>query len=164
MDNLKYFAHLNDENLVLNITTTYQEIGNNFNSNIKISTEVVNLMVEYIVETETNLGSTEEQINQKVKNYIDGLEQEQVGQIPIEQFNVLQYSLDNSITNNRAEIGYTYNKELNAFIPPQPEETYILNQETFVWEPDLNLTYELHGDGVFYKYNKELNGWTISET
>jgi hypothetical protein len=31
-------------------------------------------------------------------------------------------------------IGYFYNQELNAFIPPKPYESWILNEETWQWE------------------------------
>jgi len=73
---------------------------------------------------------------------------------------LLEYSVgNNSITNNQAAIGFTYDENLNAFIPPQPDPTYILNTQTFEWEPDENLKYDLHGDGKLYRYNKELNGW-----
>lgn len=74
--------------------------------------------------------------------------------------NTIEYSEDTSITNNQPIIGSTYDENLNAFIPPQPDPTYILNAETFEWEPDENLKYDLHGDGKLYRYNKELNGWT----
>lgn len=73
---------------------------------------------------------------------------------------IIEYSDNTSITNNVANIGYTYDDDLNAFIPPQPDPTYILNTQTFEWEPDENLEYDLHGDGKLYRYNKELNGWT----
>lgn len=73
--------------------------------------------------------------------------------------NIIEYSVDNSITNNQPSVGYTYDSNLNAFIPPQPDPTYILNTQTFEWEPDENLEYDLHGDGKLYRYSKEVNGW-----
>lgn len=79
---------------------------------------------------------------------------------PENPVNIIEYSEDTSITNNPASIGYTYDSDLNAFIPPQSDSTYILNTETFEWEPDENLEYDLHGDGKLYRYNKELKGWT----
>lgn len=38
---------------------------------------------------------------------------------------------------NYAGIGYTYNSELDAFIPPKPEgcDSWSLNEETCLWEP-----------------------------
>lgn len=59
---------------------------------------------------------------------------------------------DDSITQNKAEIGYTYDSTLNAFLPPKPDETYLLNEEEFKWYPDPSLEYDLHGDGNLYKY------------
>jgi hypothetical protein len=35
---------------------------------------------------------------------------------------------------NYAGIGYTYNEELDAFIPPKPYESWVLNQGTCLWE------------------------------
>jgi hypothetical protein len=36
---------------------------------------------------------------------------------------------------NYAGIGYTYDPQLNAFIPPQPPEgEWVLNKETCLWE------------------------------
>jgi hypothetical protein len=157
MENLKYFAYLNDENTVVNILVS--NTGQPIENQNEVSTEIMDLMVEYIIETEKNLGSTQKEIDQKITDYLKNTQPNSS-----DEFNILQYSLDNTITNNRAEVGYTYNTELNAFIPPKPDETYILNYETFAWEPNPELSYDLHGDDVLYKYNKELNGWTISET
>lgn len=69
----------------------------------------------------------------------------------------MEFSTDTSITNNQPEIGYKYNESLNAFILPRQNDTYILNTETFVWEPDPNLEYDLYGDGNKYKWE---NGWS----
>lgn len=35
---------------------------------------------------------------------------------------------------NYAGIGYTYDKNRDAFIPPQPFHSWILNEETCLWE------------------------------
>lgn len=35
---------------------------------------------------------------------------------------------------NFAGVGYSYDSERDAFIPPQPSETAILNEETCLWE------------------------------
>jgi len=66
------------------------------------------------------------------------------------------FSTDTSITNNQPGMGYKYNQSLNAFIPPRQNDTYILNTETFEWEPDPNLEYDLYADGTKYKWE---NGW-----
>lgn len=33
--------------------------------------------------------------------------------------------------------GFKYNKEKNVFIPPKPFESWILNEETFQWNPPI---------------------------
>lgn len=35
---------------------------------------------------------------------------------------------------NFAGIGYAYNKQLDAFIPPKPYNSWILNEESCLWE------------------------------
>ena len=69
----------------------------------------------------------------------------------------IEFSTDNSITNNQPGMGYKYDESLNAFIPPRQNDTYILNTETFEWEPDPNLEYDLYGDGNKYKWE---GGWS----
>jgi hypothetical protein len=83
----------------------------------------------------------------------------QVVNIFPENHTIIEFSDDGSITKNYAGIGYTYDNNLNAFIPPKEYENYILNEETFEWEPDENLEYDLHNDGKLYRYSKELDGW-----
>lgn len=36
---------------------------------------------------------------------------------------------------NYASIGYSYNAELDAFIPPKTYESWILNEQTCLWNP-----------------------------
>lgn len=38
---------------------------------------------------------------------------------------------------NYAGIGFTYDEALDAFIPPKPGDDWILNEETYSWEPKL---------------------------
>lgn len=35
---------------------------------------------------------------------------------------------------NYAGLGYTYDPSRDAFIPPQPSESWVLNEETCLWE------------------------------
>lgn len=35
---------------------------------------------------------------------------------------------------NFAGIGFTYDREKDAFIPPKPEGDFVLNEETCLWE------------------------------
>jgi hypothetical protein len=38
---------------------------------------------------------------------------------------------------NYAAIGYKYNEELDAFIPPKPFSSWVLNESIFNWEPPI---------------------------
>lgn len=38
---------------------------------------------------------------------------------------------------NYAGPGYEYREDLDAFIPPKPHASWILNEDTFTWEPPI---------------------------
>ena len=46
----------------------------------------------------------------------------------------IQTSYNNNFRKKYAGIGYTWNEQLDAFIPPKPYKSWILNQETAEWE------------------------------
>ena len=52
---------------------------------------------------------------------------------------------------NYAGIGYTYDETLDAFIPPQPFESWVLNEDTCLW--DAPLPYPT--DGAIYTWDEE---------
>jgi hypothetical protein len=73
---------------------------------------------------------------------------------------IIYSNVSDSLVINDPVIGYTLDTDLNAFIPPKPDPTYILNTKTYQWEPDPALTYNLHDDGKLYQYDPE-NLWWI---
>lgn len=56
---------------------------------------------------------------------------------------------------NFAGIGYTYDKERDAFIPPQTYPSWILNEETCLWEAPI--PYPTNGD--IYSWDEEKVAW-----
>jgi hypothetical protein len=56
---------------------------------------------------------------------------------------------------NYAGIGYTYNSELDAFIPPKPHDSWTLNTETCMWEPP----YPMPLDGILRIWNETQLMW-----
>ena len=60
---------------------------------------------------------------------------------------------------NYAGIGFSYNEEIDAFIPPKPleYESWILNEEKCIWEPPV----EKPDDGNQYYWNEELLEWVL---
>jgi len=58
---------------------------------------------------------------------------------------------------NYAGIGYTYDETRDAFIPPKPFDSWILNEDSCLWEaptayPD---------DDQMYTWNEETTSWDL---
>ena len=45
----------------------------------------------------------------------------------------IQTSYNKNFRKNYAGIGYTYDEQRDAFIPPKPESNYVLDEETCTW-------------------------------
>ena len=45
-----------------------------------------------------------------------------------------QTSYNGNFRKNYAGIGYTYNSDLDAFVPPKPFASWLLNEETAQWD------------------------------
>ena len=58
---------------------------------------------------------------------------------------------------NYAGIGFAYNKELDAFIPPQPYPSWVLNEETCLWEAPIAYP----DDGESYKWDELTASWIL---
>ena len=146
MDNLeKYFAILNKDDVVINCyVKTFTDI----------ETES-QYLTTYVKENYLQNDLSEQELLESVVEFL-----KTQGETLEEKID-LEYSLDKSITNNQAIIGYTYDKKLNAFIAPKPEETYILDTETYEWYPNPDLVYDFDNGGVIVKakYIKELKCW-----
>jgi hypothetical protein len=77
----------------------------------------------------------------------------------------VQTSYNNSIRKRYAGIGYQFSKELDAFIPPSPFPSYVLNPETADWEspvgPAPELTAEQVEAGSRYQWDEENGEWDL---
>jgi hypothetical protein len=62
---------------------------------------------------------------------------------------------DSGFRKNYAGIGYTYNAELDGFVPPKPFNSWVLNSETCLW--DAPVAYP--NDGKLYRWNEETLAW-----
>ena len=76
-----------------------------------------------------------------------------------------QTSYNNSMRVRYAGIGYTYDETLDAFIPPQPFASWVLNEETADWEspvgPAPALTEAEIEARSFYKWDEEGGEWVL---
>jgi len=56
---------------------------------------------------------------------------------------------------NYAGIGYTYDRNRDAFIPPKPYASWMLNEDTCLW--DSPVPYPT--DGKMYQWNESTTNW-----
>ena len=68
-------------------------------------------------------------------------------------------SYNGNIRKNYAGIGYTYDQTRDAFIPPKPYNSWILNEDTCNWEAP---TPYPSGDGIYHWVEDDLN-WQLVE-
>lgn len=60
---------------------------------------------------------------------------------------------------NYAGIGYTYDEVRDAFIPPKPYPSWLLNEDTCLWESPVPYP----ADGGFYTWDEESQSWLAIE-
>jgi hypothetical protein len=105
-------------------------------------------------------------INNSVITDSNGVEQEQLG---VDFINKLyntrdvwkQTSYNNNIRKNFAGIGYQYDQTRDAFIAPKPFNSWILNEDTCLWEaPVAKPTTELE-ENQYYSWNESIINWEI---
>jgi hypothetical protein len=70
-----------------------------------------------------------------------------------------QTSYNGNIRKNYAGIGYTYDDTRDAFIPPKPFDSWLLNEDTYRWEPPVVYP----ADGKTYAWDEATTSW-IEET
>lgn len=58
---------------------------------------------------------------------------------------------------NYAGIGYTYDAARDAFIPPAPYASWVLVEETCLWEPPVPMP----TDGGFYAWDEDAGMWAV---
>jgi hypothetical protein len=60
---------------------------------------------------------------------------------------------------NFAGIGYTYDRERDAFIPPKPFASWVLNEETCLWGAPVAMP----DDGGMYQWDEATTSWVAVE-
>ena len=72
----------------------------------------------------------------------------------------IRTSYNGNIRKNYAGIGMSYDEERDAFLPPKPFNSWLLNEETCQWYapvpmPEIEEPY----NGVFYIWNEDIVNW-----
>jgi len=107
-----------------------------------------------------NIIETVISINNSVITDSNGIEQEQLG---VDFINNLygtndiwkQTSYNGNFRKNFAGIGYTYDETRDAFIPPKPYNSWVLNETTCRWEAPIAYPQ----DDKRYKWNETNLNW-----
>jgi hypothetical protein len=68
-------------------------------------------------------------------------------------------SYNGNIRKNYAGIGYTYDAERDAFIPPKPFDSWLLDEETCRWEAPVPYP----TDGFTYYWNEVDTDWALAD-
>jgi hypothetical protein len=68
-----------------------------------------------------------------------------------------QTSYNGNIRKNFAGIGFTYDQTRDAFIPPKPYNSWVLNETTCLWEAPVVYP----DDGQVHKWNETNQQWEV---
>jgi len=63
-----------------------------------------------------------------------------------------------ALRKNYAGLGYTYDRERDAFIPPQPYPSWTLNEDTCLWEAPTPMPTDAP-DGTYYVWREDDQQW-----
>jgi hypothetical protein len=70
-----------------------------------------------------------------------------------------QTSYNGTIRKNYAGIGYTYDADIDAFVPPKPFASWTLNNETAQWEAPVPMP-----EGGMYSWDEATTSWVEVQT
>ena len=68
-----------------------------------------------------------------------------------------QTSYNGKIRKNYAGIGFTYDAQRDAFIPPQPFLSWVLNEDTCLWDAPTPMP----TDGQPYQWDEPTTSWVL---
>ena len=107
-------------------------------------------------------------INNAVITDANGVEQEQLG---VDFINKLyntrdvwkQTSYNNNIRKNYAGVGFHYDQARDAFIAPKPFNSWILNEDTCLWEAPVAIPTTTLEDNQYYSWNESIINWEVKD-
>ena len=70
-----------------------------------------------------------------------------------------QTSYNGNMRKNYAGIGYTYNAGIDAFVPPKPFASWVLDNDTAQW----NAPVAMPTDGQMYTWDEATTSWVLVE-
>jgi hypothetical protein len=117
-------------------------------------------IVEEIIVVSNDIATTE----QDGINFLRKLYKDQHLQVIQTSYNTHSGVHNNNVTplrKNYAGIGFKYDQQRDAFIPPKPFNSWILNEDTCRWEAPVDMpTTELQ-ENQYYFWNESIINWEI---
>lgn len=92
----------------------------------------------------------------------EGYEVEEIGQQFLknmygQETKWIKTSYNGNIRKNYAGIGFSYDSTRDAFIPPKPFDSWLLDENTCIWIPPQPQP----GDGNIYTWDESTLSWTV---
>jgi len=72
---------------------------------------------------------------------------------------VCKRSRTDGFRKNYAAIGYSYDANRDAFVPPQPFPSWVLNENTCLWDSPVPIPI----DGQRYYWDEATTSWVVNE-
>jgi hypothetical protein len=99
-------------------------------------------------------------VDNKDTSDAEGVEKEHIGAAHLEKIlggNWKQTSYNGNFRKNYAGIGYTYRSDIDAFVPPKPFPSWLLNANA-QWEAPVAMP----TDGQMYSWDEENINWVLT--
>ena len=113
-----------------------------------------NIVVQVIVGVDENITQIDSD-GQSVGGSSEAWEQFYQTRPWFEGLTCKRTSYNGNYRKNYAGIGFSFDEELDAFIPPKPFESWILNSDTCVWVAPIPYP----NDGNVYSWDDENQSW-----
>jgi len=115
-----------------------------------LNNKVINVIVAESEFFETFIDDSPGEWIQTSYNTRGGIHYEPDSQTPSED-------QSKSLRKNFAGVGYTYDKDKDAFIPPKPFDSWTLNEDTCLWQSPIPQP----NDDNTYDWNEETQQWDL---
>ena len=114
-------------------------------------------MAHFVKLDENNVVTQVIVVANKDTSDANGVEKEYIGAAFCEKLfggTWKQTSYNGNFRKNYAGIGYTYNADIDAFVPPKPFPSWVLNNDTARWEAPVPMP-----EGGMYSWDEDTGSW-----
>ena len=117
-------------------------------------------MAHFAKIDENNIVTQVVVVENKDTSDASGVEKEHIGAAHLEKIlggTWKQTSYNGNFRKNYAGIGYIFDEQRNAFIPPKPFNSWVLVEETCQWKAPVDMP----NDGQMYTWDEDSTSWNV---